>query len=62
MNGQKTISAPGDYSLELLVVTRDGREHHAAHQVRVLKNIEASALRAQRDRGTEKKEAATRTQ
>lgn len=43
VNGQKTISEPGDYSLELLVVAQDGREHRASQQVRVLKNIEASA-------------------
>lgn len=61
VNGQKTISAPGDYSLELLIVTRDGREHRAAHQVRVLKNIEASALRMSQDPG-EASRAATRTQ
>lgn len=43
VNGQKTILAPGDYTLEVVVVTRDGAEHRARRQIRVLKSMEASA-------------------
>lgn len=43
VNGQRTISQPGDYRLELLVVTKQGTEHRAARRIRVLKNLEASA-------------------
>jgi len=42
-NGQRTITEPGDYILELLVVTKDGAEHRAARRVRVLKSLETSA-------------------
>jgi hypothetical protein len=44
VNGQKTITEPDDYVLELLVVTRDGREHRASHPIRVLRNVEAAAV------------------
>lgn len=43
INGQKTITGPGDYKLELLVVTEDGGEHRAEHPIRVLRNTSASA-------------------
>lgn len=43
VNGQKTISTPGDYRLELLVVTQDGTEHRAGRQIRVLSDAETSA-------------------
>jgi poly(3-hydroxybutyrate) depolymerase len=43
VNGQRTIPQPGDYLLEL-VVTRDGAEHRAARRIRVLKNLETTAV------------------
>jgi dienelactone hydrolase len=43
INGQRTITQPGDYTLALAVTTRDGVEYHAARRIRVLKNVEASA-------------------
>lgn len=45
VNGQKTITDPGDYTLELRVVTRDGSEHRASRQIRVLKSVEQSSAR-----------------
>jgi hypothetical protein len=42
VNGQKTIVEPGDYTLELAVVTDKGVEHRATRQIRVLKNVEAA--------------------
>ncbi len=36
----------GDYTLEVLVVTQDGAEHHASRRVRVLKNVESTAAPA----------------
>lgn len=42
VNGQRTISEPNDYVLELLVVTSDGTEYRATHPIRVLRNVEAS--------------------
>jgi dienelactone hydrolase len=41
--GQMTIPEPGDYTLELLVVTEDGREYRAARQIRVLQRVSAAA-------------------
>jgi len=43
LNGQKTITAAGDHTLALLVVTRDGQEYRAARSVRVLPRISASS-------------------
>ncbi len=42
VNGQRTITQPGDYNLELLVITSQGTEHRAARQIRVLKNVAAA--------------------
>jgi predicted esterase len=46
VNGQRTIGEPGDYTLEVLVVTQDGAEHRASRRVRVLKNVESAAAPA----------------
>lgn len=43
VNGQRTISEPGDYTLEVRVLTAAGVEHRAARQIRVLRNVEAQA-------------------
>jgi len=43
VNGQRTITEPGDYTLEVLVVTQDGAEHRASRRIRVLRNVETSA-------------------
>ncbi len=40
VNGQKTISAPGDYRLELLVTTAEGAEHRAGRRIRVLRDTD----------------------
>jgi dienelactone hydrolase len=40
LNGQRTITQPGEYALDLRVVTRDGTEHRASRRIRVLKNLE----------------------
>jgi poly(3-hydroxybutyrate) depolymerase len=45
VNGQRTIALPGDYDLELLVVTKDGGQHRATRQIRVLKSLDRSAAR-----------------
>lgn len=49
INGQKALTKSGVYELGVLVVTSDGVEHRAAHNVRVLprlaKNGEATASR-----------------
>jgi len=42
VNGQKTITQPGEHTLGLLVVTTDGQEHRAYRLIRVLPHIEAS--------------------
>ena len=42
VNGQKTITQPGEHTLGLLVVTRDGREHRAFRLIRVLPNIRSA--------------------
>ncbi len=43
INGQRTISQPGDYTLALTVTTRAGVEHQAVRRIRVLKSVEANA-------------------
>jgi hypothetical protein len=40
VNGQRTLSDPGDYTLDLLVVTEDGTEHRASRRIRVLKQVQ----------------------
>lgn len=42
VNGQKTLSEPGEHTLGLLVVTPDGAEHRAYRLIRVLPRISAS--------------------
>lgn len=42
VNGQKTITEPGEHTLGLLVVTRSGREHRAYRLIRVLPHIGSS--------------------
>lgn len=42
VNGQKTISEPGEHTLGLLVTTRDAREYRAYRLIRVLPAIESS--------------------
>lgn len=42
VNGQRTIAAPGDHMLGLLVVTSDGTEHRASRRIRVLSNAGAT--------------------
>lgn len=42
INGQKTLSTPGEHTLGLLVVTPDGSEHRAYRLIRVLPRISAS--------------------
>jgi poly(3-hydroxybutyrate) depolymerase len=42
VNGQKTITQPGEHTLGLLVVTTDGEEHRAYRLIRVLPHIEAA--------------------
>jgi predicted esterase len=46
VNGQRVIAEPGDYILELRVVTRDGAEHRAARRIRVLRSPEPAAAAA----------------
>jgi len=41
-SGEVSIDEPGDYTLELLVMTESGREFRAARQIRVLRRISAS--------------------
>ncbi len=43
INGQRTLLRPGDYMLELQVVTQDGREHRVSRQIRVLRAMETQA-------------------
>ena len=43
VNGQKTIVAPGEHLLSLLVVTADGQEHRSSRTVRVIPRLNASA-------------------
>jgi hypothetical protein len=42
VNGQKTLSEPGEHTLGLLVVTPDGGEHRAYRLIRVLPRISAT--------------------
>ena len=44
INGQRTLAHAGDYVLELLVVTRGGHEYHATRRIRVLEDIQTSAV------------------
>ncbi len=44
VNGQRTLAQPGDYSLDLVAVTKDGVEHRASRRIRVLKSVETSAV------------------
>ncbi len=46
VNGQRTITEPGDYTLEVLVVTPQGAEHRASRRIRVLRHVETSAAPA----------------
>ncbi len=46
VNGQRTINQPGDYTLELLVVTQSGAEYRASRPIRVLRDTEAPAANA----------------
>lgn len=43
VNGQKTITEPGDHLVGLLVVTRTGEEFRSSRRVRVLPRLEAHA-------------------
>lgn len=43
VNGRKTLAEPGEYRLDLLVVTADGQSYRAHQEVRVLRPIDASA-------------------
>jgi hypothetical protein len=43
LNGQKTLTEPGDHTLGLLVVTARGEEHRAYQTVRVIPKLSASA-------------------
>jgi len=43
VNGQRTINQPGDYTLELLVVTESGAEYRASRAIRVLRDVEVPA-------------------
>lgn len=43
VNGRKTLAEPGEYRLELLVVTAEGQSYRAHQDVRVLRPIDASA-------------------
>ena len=42
VNGQKTITKPGEHTLGLLVVTRDEQEHRAYRLIRVLPHLGAA--------------------
>ncbi len=42
VNGQKTITEPGEHTLGLLVVTSDGQENRAYRLIRVLPNVETA--------------------
>lgn len=43
LNGQYTLTRPGDYRLELKVITQDGVEHRTERLIRVLKSAPDSA-------------------
>jgi predicted esterase len=49
VNGQRALAKPGDYMLELRVVTAEGVEHRSARRIRVLKNPETAAAAAPTD-------------
>jgi hypothetical protein len=40
INGQKTLVEPGEHTLGLLVVTKDGKEHRASKGIRVLPRLD----------------------
>lgn len=40
VNGQKTLAAPGEHELSLLVITDDGIEHRATRHIRVLPRLD----------------------
>jgi hypothetical protein len=42
LNGQRTITQPGDHTLAVHVVTKEGAEHYATRQIRVLRSAETS--------------------
>jgi poly(3-hydroxybutyrate) depolymerase len=42
VNGQKTITEPGEHTLGLLVVTPDGQENRAFRLIRVLPNVQTA--------------------
>lgn len=42
VNGQKTIAAPGEHLLSLLVVTADGQEHRSSRTIRVIPRLNAT--------------------
>lgn len=46
VNGQRTLAQAGDYSLEVLAVTKDGAQHRAACRIRVMRSAEATAVPA----------------
>lgn len=43
INGQKTLTEPGDHTLGLVVVTASGEEHRAVQTIRVIPRISASS-------------------
>jgi hypothetical protein len=43
VNGQKTISAPGEHTLTLLAITKDGTEHRASRTIRVIPRLNAAS-------------------
>lgn len=44
INGQRTLTKPGDYLLELLIVTNSGQEFRSNRRIRVLEDIQTSAV------------------
>ncbi len=44
VNGQRTLTEPGEHTLELIVVTVDNVEHHVSRKVRVLPQIRDRAV------------------
>jgi hypothetical protein len=43
VNGQKTIAAPGEHLLSLLVVTADGQEHRSSRTIRVIPRLSTAS-------------------
>lgn len=39
INGQRTITEPGDHTLELLVITNNGAEHRTSRRIRVVRRV-----------------------